>query len=168
MDKKRDLLELLDVQVVVTSEVPGALRSGGCLFESWFAREGRLVPPQLAEDQWSQVEHLFPQPKKQSRVVPPRLAFEASLYKVRHGLMWKDLPSAVTQGQRLCCSIPAAWFGWCVMIYRAVASLSCGRGGDVDVAAVERVAASAGTDGAGGPGRFPEGESADTGAGSAR
>ncbi|MEW1719918.1 recombinase family protein [Streptomyces sp. NPDC093109] len=100
VEKKRDLLELLDVQVVVTSEVPGALRSGGCPFESWFDREGLLVPPQLTEDQWSRVEGLFPRPKKQSRVVPPRLAFEASLYKVRHGLMWKDLPDEVTQGQR--------------------------------------------------------------------
>ncbi|WP_234363644.1 transposase [Streptomyces sp. TN58] len=99
-EKKRDLLELLDVQVVVTSDVPGALRGGSCAFEEWFHREGRLVPPQLTEDQWAQVEALFPRPKKQTRVVPPRVAFEASLYKARHGLMWKDLPDEITLGHR--------------------------------------------------------------------
>ncbi|MFJ7589840.1 recombinase family protein [Streptomyces sp. NPDC097617] len=98
--KKRDLLDLLDVQVVVTSEVPGALRSGGCLFESWFDGRRHLVPPPLTDDRWSQVEDLFPKPKKLSRVVPPRLAFEASLHKVRNGVMWKDLPDQVTQGHR--------------------------------------------------------------------
>ncbi|MGW3661341.1 transposase [Streptomyces sp. NPDC005151] len=58
------------------------------------------MPPVLTDEQWACVEDLFPRPKKQSRIVPPRLAFEASLYKVRHGLMWKDLPEHVTQGQR--------------------------------------------------------------------
>lgn len=59
-----------------------------------------MVPPMLTEDQWALVENLFPKPKKQSRIIPPRLAFEAALYKVRCGLMWKDLPEHVTQGHR--------------------------------------------------------------------
>ncbi|MEU2134588.1 recombinase family protein [Streptomyces sp. NPDC018352] len=100
VDKKRDLLELLDVRVLVTSSVPGALRNAGCPFEAWFQKYTRMVPPTLTDEQWASVEDLFPRPKKQSRIVPPRLAFEASLYKVRHGLMWKDLPEHVTQGQR--------------------------------------------------------------------
>ncbi|MDF6045968.1 recombinase family protein [Streptomyces sp. JH14] len=99
-EKKRDLLDLLGIEVRVTSTVPGALRSAGCPFETWFERSGRLVPPPLTDTQWEKIEALFPIPKKKSRIVPPRLAFEASLYKVRHGLMWKALPEHVTQGQR--------------------------------------------------------------------
>ncbi|MFZ3560832.1 recombinase family protein [Streptomyces sp. BH055] len=100
IEKKRDLVELLDVRVHVTSEVPGALRNKGCPFEGWFLEYKQLVPPPLTDEQWQMVEHHLPSPKKRTRVVPPRVAFEASLYKVRHGLMWKDLPVQVTQGLR--------------------------------------------------------------------
>lgn len=62
--------------------VPGALRNAGRRFETWFDDHERLVPPALTDEQWACVEDLFPRPKKQSRIVPPRLAFEASLHKV--------------------------------------------------------------------------------------
>ncbi|WP_123531234.1 transposase [Streptomyces sp. 840.1] len=86
--------------MLVTSSVPGALRNAGCPFEAWFQKHTRTVPPTLTDEQWTSVEDLFPRPKRQSRIVPPRLAFEASLHEVRHGLMWKDLPEHVIQGQR--------------------------------------------------------------------
>ncbi|WP_341483745.1 transposase [Streptomyces endophytica] len=100
LDKKDELLDLLDVRVEVTSDVPGNLRNKGCPFEAWFSDNQRLVPPPLTDEQWSHIEIHFPRPKKQSRVVPPRVAFEASLHKVRHGLPWTDLPESITQGQR--------------------------------------------------------------------
>ncbi|MFJ9847886.1 recombinase family protein [Streptomyces sp. NPDC101150] len=99
LDKKCELLDLLDVRVEVTSDVPGNLRNRGCPFEAWFSDNQRLVPPPLTDEQWSGIEIHFPRPKKKSRVVPPRVAFEASLHKVRQGLQWKDLPESVTQGQ---------------------------------------------------------------------
>ncbi|MFI1302359.1 transposase [Streptomyces sioyaensis] len=99
LGKKRELLDLLDVRVEVTSDVPGNLRNKGCPFEAWFSDNERLVPSPLTDEQWSRIEDQFPRPKKKSRVVPPRVAFEASLHKVRHGLPWNDLPESVTQGQ---------------------------------------------------------------------
>ncbi|MFD6076262.1 recombinase family protein [Streptomyces hydrogenans] len=94
------LLDLLEVEVRIVSDVPGAVRSGGCPFEAWFADCHRTVPPPLSDEQWAELASCFPQPRKRSRVVPPRVAFEASLYKVRHGLQWDALPESVLQGQR--------------------------------------------------------------------
>lgn len=37
--EKRDLPELLDVRVIVTSAVPGVLRNAGCGFEGWFTNQ---------------------------------------------------------------------------------------------------------------------------------
>ncbi|MFF3895328.1 transposase [Streptomyces sp. NPDC001812] len=76
------------------------LRNAGCPFEGWFEERGLLVPPELTDDDWQRVEACFPVPRKKTRIVPPRVAFEASLYKVRHGLQWKDLPEEVLQGHR--------------------------------------------------------------------
>ncbi|MER5813719.1 recombinase family protein [Streptomyces californicus] len=99
--ERLDLLDLVDIEVRVTSEVPGVLRNPGCPFEGWFEEHGMLVPPQLTDDDWRRIEGCFPIPKKRTRIVPPRVAFEASLYKVRHGVQWKDLPQEVLQGHRL-------------------------------------------------------------------
>ncbi|MFC9543085.1 recombinase family protein [Streptomyces sp. NPDC056956] len=98
--ERLDLLDLVDIEVRVTSHVPGMLRNAGCPFEGWFEERGLLVPPELTDDDWQRVEACFPVPKKKTRIVPPRVAFEASLYKVRHGLQWKNLPEEVLQGHR--------------------------------------------------------------------
>ncbi|MEV4561974.1 transposase [Kitasatospora sp. NPDC049285] len=100
VEKRQDLLDLLDVEVAVTSEVPGALRRDGCLFETWFEEHGLLVPSALTEEQWDRIAGLFPVLRTGPKVVPPRMAFEASLYKARTGLAWKDLPGSVTGGHR--------------------------------------------------------------------
>ncbi|MFD4941308.1 recombinase family protein [Streptomyces sp. NPDC058409] len=100
VDQRRELLNLLDVQVRTVTKVPGAVRASGCPFEAWFNEHQRAVPPPLTDDQWGRVAPCFPAPLKKSRVVPPRVAFEASLYKARHGLKWDALPEQVLQGQR--------------------------------------------------------------------
>ncbi|GAA3388803.1 recombinase family protein [Streptomyces roseoviridis] len=98
--ERLDLLDLVDIEVRVTSHVPGMVRNAGCPFEGWLEERGQLVPPELTDDEWQRVAACFPVPKKKTRIVPPRVAFEASLYKVRHGLQWKDLPEEVLQGHR--------------------------------------------------------------------
>ncbi|MGA5215071.1 recombinase family protein [Streptomyces cinereoruber] len=98
--ERLELLDLVDIEVRVTSHVPGMVRNAGCPFEGWFQEREMLVPPQLTDDDWRRIEGCFPAPKKKTRIVPPRVAFEASLYKVRHGVQWKDLPEEVLQGHR--------------------------------------------------------------------
>nr|WP_042444288.1 recombinase family protein [Streptacidiphilus jiangxiensis] len=100
VEKRQDLLGLLDVEVEVTSDVPGSLRRDGCLFEMWFEDHGELVPPALTDGEWERVAGLFPVLRAGPKIVPPRMAFEASLYKARTGLAWKDLPGTVTGGHR--------------------------------------------------------------------
>ncbi|SEM78582.1 recombinase family protein [Streptacidiphilus jiangxiensis] len=100
VENRQDLLDLLDVEVAVTSDVPGSLRRTGCPFETWFEDRDLLVPPALTEERWSSIAGLFPVLRVGPTVVPPRLAFEASLYKARTGLAWKDLPDAITEGRR--------------------------------------------------------------------
>ncbi|MFJ3905462.1 transposase [Streptomyces sp. NPDC090025] len=81
--------------------MPGvAVRGAGCPFEAWFDEHHRAVPPPLTDEQWAEPASCLPPPRKKSRVVPPRVAFEASLYKVRHGIQWKTLPERVLKGQR--------------------------------------------------------------------
>ncbi|WP_405487371.1 recombinase family protein [Streptomyces sp. NBC_00096] len=100
VEQRLELVDLLDVEVRTVTEVPGAVRAAGCLFEAWFNERQRAVPRPLTDDQWAALASCFPVPRKRSRVVPPRVAFEAALYKVRHGIQWDALPVGVLQGQR--------------------------------------------------------------------
>ncbi|MER6091329.1 recombinase family protein [Streptomyces bluensis] len=93
-ERKCDLLDLLDVRIDILSDHRGQIRPGGCPFEAWFTTHNMLVPAPLTDEQWNRVAHHFPQPKKATRVVQPRVAFEASLMKVRNGMQWKDLPES--------------------------------------------------------------------------
>ncbi|WP_237409615.1 hypothetical protein, partial [Streptomyces sp. M2CJ-2] len=61
--ERLDLLDLVDIEVRVTSHVPGMLRNAGCPFEGWFEERGLLVPPELTDDDWQRVEACFPVPK---------------------------------------------------------------------------------------------------------
>ncbi|WP_330299396.1 recombinase family protein [Streptomyces sp. NBC_00503] len=100
VEQRLELLDLLGVEVRTVTKVPGAVRAAGCLFEAWFNERQRAVPRPLTDDQWAALASCFPVPRKRSRVVPPRVAFEAALYKVRHGIRWDALPVGVLQGQR--------------------------------------------------------------------
>jgi transposase len=91
-DQQLDLLELLDIRVEVTSEVPGQVRAAGCPFEEWLAEEKRMVPSPLSDEQWEKIRHLFPEPKKRGRTADPRQVFEGSLYKLREGVSWRHIP----------------------------------------------------------------------------
>ncbi|MFI0146353.1 recombinase family protein [Streptomyces globisporus] len=101
VEQRIELLDLLDVQVRTVSDVPGAVRGKGCPFEAWFGEHHRAVPPPLTDEQWTELASCFPQPRKRARVVSPRVAFEASLYKVRHGIQWDATPECVLEGQRV-------------------------------------------------------------------
>ncbi|MGW6864627.1 recombinase family protein [Streptomyces sp. NPDC054901] len=101
VEQRLELLDLLGVEVRTLTKVPGAVRAAGCLFEAWFNERQRAVPRPLTDDQWAALASCFPVPRKRSRVVPPRVAFEAALYKVRHGIQWDALPVRVLQGQRV-------------------------------------------------------------------
>ncbi|WP_161789720.1 recombinase family protein [Phaeacidiphilus oryzae] len=93
-EQKCELLDLLDVRIQITSDHSGQLRPAGCPFEEWFRSRDALVPPPLSDEQWRRVEGCFPAPRKARGVIQPRVAFEASLMKVRDGLQWTDLPTS--------------------------------------------------------------------------
>ncbi|GHJ41323.1 transposase [Streptomyces sp. TS71-3] len=93
-ERKCDLLDLLDVRIEIVRGHEGQTRPGGCPFETWFTSRGKLVPSPLTDEQWTRVEHIFPQPRKTIRTISPRIAFEGSLMKVRNGMQWQDLPES--------------------------------------------------------------------------
>lgn len=91
-EQRLDLLEMLDVRVDITSEVPGQVRPANCPFEAWFEAKKKLVPVRLTDADWDRMKDVFPQPKLRGRAVDRRLVIEATLQKVRNGICWNELP----------------------------------------------------------------------------
>ncbi|MEV3855765.1 recombinase family protein [Streptomyces sp. NPDC050095] len=90
---KLELFEMLDVRIDIISDVPGQVRPGGCPFEAWFEEQSLTIPDAITDGQWEQMEEFFPPRKARGRAVDRRLVMDATLYKLRNGICWNELPS---------------------------------------------------------------------------
>ncbi|TGA87343.1 recombinase family protein [Streptomyces sp. MZ04] len=88
--EKAEVVDLLELRVAITGDVPRKTRCDDRLSQ-WFRKRERSVPL-LSDDAWSQVAPLF-QARKGRRSSDARVTLGAVLHKARVGCAWSDLSS---------------------------------------------------------------------------
>lgn len=91
-ERQADLIELLDVEVTVTGEMPHAPHKGKPdPLTEWHRATDTPVPAgPLTDEQWAVVEPLLPKSRQQKNMAPARELFEAIANKIRTEERWTN------------------------------------------------------------------------------
>ncbi|WP_406108631.1 recombinase family protein [Streptomyces sp. NBC_01003] len=101
--QKQRLLELLDTVVTVKRDAPKGRQGTACSLASWFRDRDKTVP-ELTDDNWESVSHLFPKLRKHDA----RQVVAGLLHKARTGVQWTQLPAEYGNGG----GVHTHWVRW--------------------------------------------------------